>query len=94
MTYSEGSVIPEPFEWNGAADVELCPEEDAYIPHRDSCKAGDVSDHQLGRLIRGIDHALYNTISNGGTDFLPGRYADVLNALDLELRTSSAMVPG
>jgi hypothetical protein len=85
MTYSEGSAIPEPFDWDGADDIDGSPAPDAYWPHAESGTNGGGG---LPRLLGGIGHARYNTISNGGTDFLPERYATVLGQLESDLRSA------
>jgi hypothetical protein len=89
MTYREGFVIPEPFDWDGADDLDPDPNDDAYWPRpgpeNGNTKCSDVL-RQLHRLLGGLGHARYNTVSNGGTDFLPERYATVLDRLESELR--------
>lgn len=84
LTYGDGGELPEPFEWDGPHDAAL-PGVNDYHP-RGGEQSGDSDDRGLRRLLSGIGHARYNTISNGGTDFLPERYAALLDCLEANLR--------
>ena len=85
MTYSEGPAIPEPFDWDAANDIDESPAPDANWPNAQSGTCGSRGPRQL---LDGIGYARYNTISNGGTDFLPERYATVLDQLESDLRSA------
>ena len=93
LTYGDGGELPEPFEWDGYEDFGL-PADDEYHP-RGGQATVDCHRRGLRRLLDGIGHARYNTISNGGTDFLPERYGKVLDQLeaDLEGALNAARVP-